>query len=290
MFRGDHPDLRRVMHGSLAMARDLDHPRAGSEHLLLALSAAGGAVAAVLDQHGATEAAVLEAVRQAAPLGAGAAADRDTLAPLGIDVDRMLSRLSRAALDRPIAPEPLLPFGAAKARRRCARPEPATRSGRPGGLRSVAPARPGPGRARTPVRTPRAHPRRARSRRRLGTHRRRRRHASPPRQSCERLPAAQAQPALTYRTPDQPAIAPPRPGPALPAHDWAHRYLRRRSRHAHLRLTPRRGATATAHRLSDVRGRRRLMATDLNERARRLRNAVEPVAAGVYSDPVHAES
>jgi hypothetical protein len=124
MFRGDHPDLRGAVLRGLAIARDLGHPRAGSEHLLLALSTAGGALGAVLERHGATEAAIVEAVRQAAPLGAGAAADRDALAPLGIDVDRVLSRLGPAVLDRPTAREPLLPLGAARARRRCARLSP----------------------------------------------------------------------------------------------------------------------------------------------------------------------
>ncbi|MGI5146606.1 Clp protease N-terminal domain-containing protein [Plantactinospora sp. CA-294935] len=124
MFRGDHPDLRRAVDRALARARDLGHPRAGSEHLLLALTATGHPVSAALDRHGATESAIREAVRRAAPLGAGAAADRDTLAPLGIDVDGILSRLSPAVLDRATAPEPLLPFGAAEARRRCARSSP----------------------------------------------------------------------------------------------------------------------------------------------------------------------
>lgn len=124
MFRGDHPDLHRVMHQAVGVARELGHLRTGSEHLLLALSAAGGAVAAVLGRHGATEAVVRAAVRRAAPLGAGAAADREALAPLGIDMDRLFSRLGPTALDRPTAPEPLLPVGAARARRRCARTKP----------------------------------------------------------------------------------------------------------------------------------------------------------------------
>jgi hypothetical protein len=121
MFRGDHPDLGRALGRALATARDLGHPRTGSEHLLLALTATG-AVSATLAHHGATEAAILAAVRQAAPLGAGAAADRDTLAPLGFD--GFLSRLSPTTLDRPTRREPLLPFGGAKARRRCARLSP----------------------------------------------------------------------------------------------------------------------------------------------------------------------
>jgi ATP-dependent Clp protease ATP-binding subunit ClpA len=124
MFRGEHPELGRVLGRALAVARDLGHPRAGSEHLLLALTTTSGAVATVLAEHGATTAAVREAVGRAAPGGAGAAADRDTLAPLGIDLDRLLSGSWPALLDRPPAREPLLPFGAAGARRRCARLSP----------------------------------------------------------------------------------------------------------------------------------------------------------------------
>lgn len=124
MFQGDHPDVRRTLGRGLAMARDLGHPRTGSEHLLLALSAANGTVSAALGRHGATEAAVLDAACEAAPLGAGAAADRDTLTRLGVDADRFLSRLSPAVLDRPVAREPLLPLAAARARRRCSRMSP----------------------------------------------------------------------------------------------------------------------------------------------------------------------
>ncbi|GHJ47050.1 peptidase [Catellatospora sp. TT07R-123] len=124
MFRGDHPDLRRTVNGAMAAASRLGHPRTGSEHLLLALTTLGSTVSAVLARHGATEAAIAGAVHQAAPLGAGAAADRDALAPLGIDLTQILSRLSPTALDRAPAREPLLPLGAAKARRRCARMNP----------------------------------------------------------------------------------------------------------------------------------------------------------------------
>jgi hypothetical protein len=110
MFRGDHPDLRRV----LGRARSV--VRTGSEHLLLALCAEP--LGEILARHGVTERSVAEAVLQAAPMGAGAAADRETLAVLGVDVDALLNL---AVLDRPPAREPLLPFGGAKARRRCAR-------------------------------------------------------------------------------------------------------------------------------------------------------------------------
>jgi hypothetical protein len=124
MFRGDHPALGRVLSRALTLARDLGHPRTGSEHLLLALTTTNGIIATVLAEHGATARAVRQAVDLAAPAGAGAAADRDTLAPLGIDIDRLLSVSWTALLDRPPMREPLLPFGTAKAWRRCARMSP----------------------------------------------------------------------------------------------------------------------------------------------------------------------
>ncbi len=83
--------------------------------------AAGPTVADVLLRHGATPDAIRDAAHLAAPLGAGGAADRAVLAPLGVDLDRLLGRGGAPALDRPAGREPLLPFGAARARRRCAR-------------------------------------------------------------------------------------------------------------------------------------------------------------------------
>ncbi|WP_027343298.1 Clp protease N-terminal domain-containing protein [Hamadaea tsunoensis] len=123
MFRGDHPEVDRVIGRSIAAARDLGHPRTGSEHLLLASTTAGD-VAELLARHGLTRDAVLVAVREAAPMGAGFAADRETLAPLGIDVAALVGPAGPAALDRMIRREPLLPWGSARARRRCARFEP----------------------------------------------------------------------------------------------------------------------------------------------------------------------
>lgn len=146
MFRGDHLDLHRTVNRAVASARELGHVRVGSEHLLLALTALGSGVAgsgaglaggsvgaaradgglgetvsAVLARHGVTAVAVLEAVRQAAPRGAGACADRDLLAPLGIDVDGVLAGMGPSVLDRVTGGEPMLPLGAARVRRRCAR-------------------------------------------------------------------------------------------------------------------------------------------------------------------------
>ncbi|MFJ6676740.1 Clp protease N-terminal domain-containing protein [Actinosynnema sp. NPDC091369] len=123
MFRGDHPDLKRTTGRVLRLALDLGHPRTGSEHLLAALAddtAAGRAVADVLVRHGATPAAIRHAAHLAAPLGAGGAADRTLLAPLGVDLDRLLGH-GGPALDRPAGREPLFPLGAAEAQRRCAR-------------------------------------------------------------------------------------------------------------------------------------------------------------------------
>lgn len=124
MFRGDHPEVDRILGRALTLARDLGHPRAGSEHLLLALTTASSSVATVLAKRGATRAAVQEAVDRAMPAGAGAATDRDALATLGIDIDRLLHTSGAASLDRPPPREPLFPLGGTKARRRCARMSP----------------------------------------------------------------------------------------------------------------------------------------------------------------------
>jgi hypothetical protein len=52
MFRGDHPELSRALGSGLAVARELGQPRAGSEHLLLALSLTASQVSAVLGGRG----------------------------------------------------------------------------------------------------------------------------------------------------------------------------------------------------------------------------------------------
>ncbi|GAA1289863.1 Clp protease N-terminal domain-containing protein [Saccharothrix xinjiangensis] len=108
MFRGDHPELGRAVGRALSLARELGHPRTGSEHLLLAL--------ADLTGHGD---ALRAAVREAPVDGAGAAADRETLAVLGVDLGDLLD-----VVDRLPAREPLLPLGAREARERCARADP----------------------------------------------------------------------------------------------------------------------------------------------------------------------
>ncbi|MEV4134756.1 Clp protease N-terminal domain-containing protein [Dactylosporangium sp. NPDC049742] len=124
MFRGSHPDLGWTMGRAVLRARELGHPRTGSEHLLLALTTGTDEVAAVLARHGATEPAVLDAVCRAAPLGAGVADDRQVLGSLGLDVDRLLEGVTPATLDRVTWREPLLPLGAAKARRWAAQMRP----------------------------------------------------------------------------------------------------------------------------------------------------------------------
>ena len=124
MFKGDHPDLARVMGRALVMSRNMGHSRCGSEHLLLALITADDTLGGVLGRCGATESAVRQAVLMAGPTDAGAAADRDILAPLGIDLDGLLSNVGLAVFDRTPEPQPLLPFGTAAARGRCARANP----------------------------------------------------------------------------------------------------------------------------------------------------------------------
>lgn len=110
MFRGDHPELGRTFGRALRRAREFGHPRVGSEHLLLVLT--DGPLAG-LD-------GVEQAVHLAAPDGAGAAADRDALAVLDIDLGPLLGTL----VDRRPAKEPLFPLGAEKARRLRARMSP----------------------------------------------------------------------------------------------------------------------------------------------------------------------
>lgn len=101
MFRSD-PALARVIDGAMALARSLGHPRVGSEHLLLML----------LPEH---RDVLADAVREAGPRGAGAAADRSLLEPLGL-----AHLVDLTDLDRPPTREPLFPLGGAAARRRCA--------------------------------------------------------------------------------------------------------------------------------------------------------------------------
>lgn len=121
MFRGDDVSLRRTMHRAASAARRLGQSRVGSEHLLLALVCDSGPMSTVWAAHTVTAGAVLEAVVAAAPLGAGASADRDMLSLLGISVDQLFTAFGAAMLDRPPMKEPVFPLGGRQARERCAR-------------------------------------------------------------------------------------------------------------------------------------------------------------------------
>ena len=155
MFRNDETGPDGVVRRGLALARDLGHPRVGSEHLLLALIADGGPVAGVLARHGATAVAVRAAACAAAPGGAGAAADRSVLAAIGV-TDRVLANRGLAggaadALERPVGLAAGIP---ARRRRRPPPRSPAEAAPglrRPGGLRGVAPPGAGPARAPAPA-------------------------------------------------------------------------------------------------------------------------------------------
>ncbi|HEY3843107.1 MAG TPA: Clp protease N-terminal domain-containing protein [Acidimicrobiales bacterium] len=120
MFRGDDVALTQVMQRAIGTARDLGHPRVGSEHLLLALVDPRGPLVDVFSTHGVTEQTVRNIVIAAAPAGAGAAADSEALNPLGISVEGLLDSFGVAVLDRAPVKEPWFPIGARRARKRCA--------------------------------------------------------------------------------------------------------------------------------------------------------------------------
>jgi len=121
MFRSDDAGLERAMRLAFMSARRLGHPRVGSEHLLLALASDDGAVADVLARAGVTGASVREA---SARESAGASADRNVLATLGVHLDRLLEMSGPALLDRTVGRGPLFPLGNKRERRRCAQMDP----------------------------------------------------------------------------------------------------------------------------------------------------------------------
>lgn len=125
MFNGDHPQVVAVLHRAAVAAQQWQQPRVGSEHLLTALTESGGPLAVLLARHGATGRAVELAVRVAAPLGAGAAADRQLLGMLGVDLDSLVGYSGQATLGQPMGRQPLFPLGADRARKRCAHLKPA---------------------------------------------------------------------------------------------------------------------------------------------------------------------
>lgn len=119
MFKGDDPSLTQVFQRATTSARRLGHPRVGVEHLLVGL-AGGGDLAGIFARHGATRQVLEDTASAAAPLGAGAAADRQLLASLGVDLDGLVRARDVRSLDRLVGRQPLLPLGASSSRRRCA--------------------------------------------------------------------------------------------------------------------------------------------------------------------------
>jgi hypothetical protein len=124
MFRGDNADLVRTIRRAGDAAVRLGHPRVGSEHLLLALAGGRGPLGDVWALHAVSMGAVQDAVVAAAPAGAGVAADRDALSPLGISIDGLLRSSGATVLDQPPLKEPLFPLGIRRAREHCARSVP----------------------------------------------------------------------------------------------------------------------------------------------------------------------
>jgi hypothetical protein len=124
MFKGDHPSLGRAFQRATACARRLGHPRVGVEHLLVGLAGGDDDLAGLLARHGATRPVLEEAACVAAPLGAGGAADRELLAPVGVDLEGLVGTDGTRTLDRLVGRQPLFPLGSGAARRRCASWEP----------------------------------------------------------------------------------------------------------------------------------------------------------------------
>jgi len=84
MFERFTPEARQVVEGAQQEARDLQHDRIGTEHLLLALLTRQGTTAAsVLGRHGLTRSAVVTEVARST----GTELDASALTSIGIDLD-----------------------------------------------------------------------------------------------------------------------------------------------------------------------------------------------------------
>ena len=118
MFKGDDPSLNRAFQRATASARRLNHPRVGVEHLLVGLADGEDDLAGLFARNGVTCQVLEEAACVAAPLGA--AADRELLAPVGVDLDRLVGTDGTTTLDLLVGRQPLFPLGSGAARRRCA--------------------------------------------------------------------------------------------------------------------------------------------------------------------------
>lgn len=120
MFKRDDPSLAQVFQLATTSARRLGHPRVGAEHLLIGLAGGDNELAAIFARHGATRQVLEDTASAAAPLGAGAVADRWLLASVGVDLDGLLRVGDMRFLDRLVGRQPLLPLGASSSHRRCA--------------------------------------------------------------------------------------------------------------------------------------------------------------------------
>jgi hypothetical protein len=120
LFKGDDQDLKRLVRKAISVAHELGSPRVGSEHLFIALASGGGQVAKAVEHCGTGVGELTRSAASAAPLGAGAAADREALLSIGVDLDELLRGSGPGSLDRAPIRAPWFPLGSAKARARCA--------------------------------------------------------------------------------------------------------------------------------------------------------------------------
>src|SRR3954462_4535313 len=94
MFERFTEDARQVVVSSQDEARRLHHPFIGTEHLLLGLlSQAGSPTTAVLERHGVTRTATLEAIRR---FSGQEDFDAAALGAVGIDLDSVRGSVEAA--------------------------------------------------------------------------------------------------------------------------------------------------------------------------------------------------
>ncbi len=111
MFERFTHEAREVVVGAQEAARRLDHPRIGTEHLLLSMLANSGGPADLLRGHGVTEQRVEATVARHLGNRPGmlGPADAAALKVIGIDLDEVRAHLEENFGPEPFAEQPAPP-------------------------------------------------------------------------------------------------------------------------------------------------------------------------------------